>query len=597
MYISKFLSYIIQLKMNSIYKVILVLFLCQINPAWAEADQGRIPQEWIKLLHYEKQRDDSFESLIKDSEFFAYNHGSIDPDHELKSNLTLFKVDPNYPCKFPARAKFIANHFSLNYNLCENVEAWKKQVSAERISYVLVGQYASTPASAFGHSFIIFKNSKKPVNLNLSLNYAAEMPPIVGGYDYITKGITGGFHGIFDLEPLYIKLQEYSAIENREMWAYDLNFNSYELDQFLNHIWELTNQTKESYYFLNGNCAVSLYNALAAIHPGLEFIDSHRVYVLPVETINKLEPISIQKTFIPSLREKIRQSYDFLNSDEKESFTQFLDDKDLISKSNSIKGNELELQYFEFLKTKREGQLTAKEEKSYENALVKRSKLGPAKMEITFKETTPPHLSIPTWRIGLGLNRNDQNTFSNLIFSLASHRLLQSESGYLPYSEITLLETKIASLKPNNYFLDELTLFSLKNFTPRINFDPNYSWTAKAQISRDYICSECFYLNAELNIGSSLGLGNQLGYALIGLSNYKYQVFHPQVILGTILKYGFMQSNLQMRHIEPINQINDKIDLISFSTLISACRNFDVELTSELENRKLGGSIILNHYF
>ncbi len=583
--------------MNSIYKVILVLFLCQINPAWAEADQGRIPQEWIKLLHYEKQQNGSFESLIKDPDFFVYNHGSVDPDQELKSNLNLFNVDPGYNCKFPARAKFIAIHFSLTYSICAKVETWKNLISAESISYVSVGQYASTPASAFGHSFIIFKNSKKPMNLNLSLNYAAEMPPVVSAYDYLTKGIMGGFYGIFDIEPLYIKLQEYSAIENREMWAYDLDFNSYELDQFLNHIWELTNQIKESYYFLNGNCAVSLYNSLAAIHPDLEFIGSHRLYVLPVETIKRLEPISNQKTFIPSLREKIRQRYDFLNSDEKQSFVQFLKDGDLVSNSESIKATELELQYFEFLKTKREGQLTEKEENSYENALVKRSKLGPLKEEAIFTQPFPPHLSIPTWRIGLGLSQNSENIFSSLIFSPASHRLLQSESGYLPFSEITLFETKIGSQKTNTYFLEELTLFSLRNYAPRMNFDPNYSWTVKAQISREYICSECFYLNAELNVGSSLGFGDQLGYALVGFSDYKYRVFQPQIIIGTILKYASIRNNLQVRHIEPIHQIFEKIDLISFSTLIEVYRNFDLELNSELENRNLRGSIILNHYF
>ncbi len=583
--------------MVSIYKFILVLFLCQINPVCAKADQGRIPQEWIKLLHFEKQRNGKFESVIKDRHFFIYNQGFVDPDQELKGNLNLFNSDPEYPCKFPARAKFIAKHFSLNYNFCEKVETWKKLISAERISYVLVGQYASTPASAFGHSFIIFKNSKKPLNLNLSLNYAAEMPPIVGAFDYITKGITGGFYGTFDIEPLYIKLQEYSAIENREMWAYDLNFNSYEVDQFLNHIWELTNQTKESYYFLNGNCAVSLYNALAAIHPNLEFLSPYRLYVLPVETIKKLEPLSIQKTFIPSLREKISQTYDFLNSEERQSFTQFLEDKDLVSKSNSLKANELELQYFEFLKTKREGHLSEIEEKSYENALVKRSKLGPTNEESMFRPSSPPHLSEPTWRIGLGLSQEAQNTFSSLIFSPASHRLLQPESGYLPYSEITLFETKIANLKTNTYFLDEITLFSLKNFTPRINFDPNYSWTAKAQISRENICTESFYLNAELNIGSSFSLDNQLGYVLIGLADYKYRVVHPQIIIGTILKHGPMRSILQMRHIEPIKQIYDKIDLISFSTLISTFRTFDLEISAELENSTLRGSFFLNHYF
>ncbi len=324
--------------MISVYKLILVIILSQINVVSAKADQSHLPKEWLKLLHYIESKPSTFKSLIKDPNFFV-NKNDTHPELELNSNITSFKNDPNYPCKFPARAKFLSKKLNSPYKLCESVETWKKLIAAEGLSYVLVGQYVSTPASAFGHSFIIFKNSKKPLNLNQSLNYAAQIPEEIGTYDYITKGLNGGFPGVFDLEPLYLKLQEYSAIENREMWAYDLNFNAFELDQFLNHIWELQNQTIESYYFLNGNCSVSLYNALAAVHPDLEFLDPSHLYVLPVTTIKKIDPISTKRTFIPSLREKIVQGYDQLNNIDQQLFNEFLDDKDLVSKSNTIKTN------------------------------------------------------------------------------------------------------------------------------------------------------------------------------------------------------------------------------------------------------------------
>ncbi len=535
--------------------------------------------------------------MIKDPNFFLYHQGIINPENELSKNLENFKVNIDYACQFPARAKFLSKKFLITYKLCEKVEAWKKGVSADGLSYVLVSQYVSTPASAFGHSFIVFKNLKLPTNLNLSLNYAAQMPSDVSLYDYFTKGLGGGYYGVFDFEPLYIKLQEYSSIENREMWEYDLNFNADQLDQFLNHIWELIHKSKEGYYFLNSNCSVSLYNSIAAVHSEVEFLNSSHLYVLPVTTLKQLEKISSRQKFIPSLREKIKQNYENLNEVEKHSFNKFLIHKKTASDLGSINSKEIELLYFEFLKTNREGKLTEAEKITYENSLMQRSKMGPISLEPTYFSSNPPHLSQGTWRLGAGLNFEKQHAIPRVIFSPASHRLLQSDNGFLPHSEISLFEVKIDNQSRNIYNLKELTLFSLKNFTPTILFDQRFAWTAKAQIIKSSSCDECFNFNGELNMGLSNYIFDQLGYALFGFSDDKDQVIHPQIKIGTILKYGIFRSNIEIKHIEPLNQVYNKADIISLSIIMSAFRNFDIELNVSSEDSFSQGSVILNNYF
>ena len=232
-------------------------------------------QDWQKLMH---------DHQILDKKFYITQNNKSSVLVELQANIERLQKDSYYSCQFPARAKYLSSKLNIQYSECSAVTDWKRSVSGETLSLVFVSQYVSNPASAFGHTFLLFRNKDKPLNFNVVISNAANIPDDVTDFEYIWKGLVGGFPAEFSNDYLYLKLQEYSNIENRDMWIYDLNFSKDEIDQVLNHIWEISRQTTQGYRFLNQNCAVNTYDVIAAVHPKLNFYPPS-IYVLPVETV------------------------------------------------------------------------------------------------------------------------------------------------------------------------------------------------------------------------------------------------------------------------------------------------------------------------
>jgi hypothetical protein len=68
--------------------------------------------------------------------------------------------------------------------------------------------------------------------------------------------------------PYYLKVREYSDLENRDIWEYELNLTPEEIDRLLMHAWEL-GPIHFDYYFFDENCAYHLLGLLEAARPDL----------------------------------------------------------------------------------------------------------------------------------------------------------------------------------------------------------------------------------------------------------------------------------------------------------------------------------------
>ena len=58
----------------------------------------------------------------------------------------------------------------------------------------------------------------------LRVNFAADVDTD-NGMVYAIKGLTGGFQGRFYVMPYYVKVQEYSNMESRDLWEYELSLS------------------------------------------------------------------------------------------------------------------------------------------------------------------------------------------------------------------------------------------------------------------------------------------------------------------------------------------------------------------------------------
>ena len=105
-------------------------------------------------------------------------------------------------------------------------ETWRTGISAEAVTLVYATAYLNSPASMYGHTFLRLSRATGDGNplLDYVMNFAADVDT-ENGLLYALKGVTGGFAGRFYVMPYYVKVQEYSNMESRDLWEYELTLS------------------------------------------------------------------------------------------------------------------------------------------------------------------------------------------------------------------------------------------------------------------------------------------------------------------------------------------------------------------------------------
>ena len=185
-------------------------------------------------------------------------------------------------CRFPARYAWLNEQFHFDSAQllpadCSRFQKWKDQDPALRtsgapvsISLIFASYYMNNPASTYGHTFLRLNGKSHASNENLLdyvVNFAADLESD-NGVLFALKGLAGGYHGRFSTFPYYVKVQEYNNLESRDLWEYDLNVSSGNVDRLLQHLWELGN-VRLRYFFFNKNCSYYLMPVLDVMDPNL----------------------------------------------------------------------------------------------------------------------------------------------------------------------------------------------------------------------------------------------------------------------------------------------------------------------------------------
>ena len=146
----------------------------------------------------------------------------------------LVKEGKEHPqCTFPARYKWLKRELGFDAGKmpeisCDRLDGWLMGLDAEKITMVFSSFYMNNPASMFGHTLLRVDSRKKGENqklLNYGVNYAASVDTS-NALIYALKGLFGFFKGEFSVFPYYIKVQDYSNLESRDLWEYELNLNA-----------------------------------------------------------------------------------------------------------------------------------------------------------------------------------------------------------------------------------------------------------------------------------------------------------------------------------------------------------------------------------
>ena len=257
---------------------------------------------WQVLLHYHRTLLGGWQSSADGPGFFlAGKAGESDPEAELSATLSAF-AEPAMPsapeseanqhpqCRFPARWAWLKQQLAIDTRRlaerpCPVFAQWHQAIAPEKVTLIYSAAYVNSPASMYGHTFLRLSRRTGEGNklIDYIINFAADATTN-NGFLYAILGLVGGFQGHFFVMPFYVKIQEYSNFESRDLWEYELALTPEEAERLVEHTWE-TRSTHFNYYFMTENCSYFLLELLEAARPSLHLSEHFHGPVVPTETV------------------------------------------------------------------------------------------------------------------------------------------------------------------------------------------------------------------------------------------------------------------------------------------------------------------------
>lgn len=494
-----------------------------------EKTQSHTDPQWLLLGHYKKQIwGDQYLSEVDGLKFFFSPLGKTSPQEELQATLRAFfepiawhEDEASHPqCRFLARRGWIVEHYKISSNKlklleCKSKHDWIKKLNANRVSIIFAASYMNNPASMFGHTFLKFHTRNQGENqdlLNYGMNFAASTGND-GGVMFTIKGLIGAYPGQFSMTPYYLKLLDYSNLEGRDIWDYELNLTEEEVFRLITHVLELE-QTYFDYYFFSENCSYHLLGLLEWARPNLDLQDFFLYHVIPADTVRLIadEPNLISSVkFRPALSQSLEERLKLLSGDEQKLAKQFFQEQrvDTLLKQisdRSIQSQALILDAALAYGAIREFKDPALWREPLFQLQSERAKLGLPSQSIKFESALgPPHTSHPPARLALGGGYQEgSRSFLNLNFRFAYHELTDSDRGLLSGSHIQFVSFQTRWWQEGKNL--ELTQFRLVDFislSPWGIYQKPLSW--KVSVGYENTFSEDMaHLSA--GVGSSIEL-------------------------------------------------------------------------------------------
>ena len=520
---------------------------------------------WQLLLHYRTDLLGSgVTSEIDDTDFFLALTGKTDPRAELEATLKAFfssaktgSRSQSPQCEYPARYRWLDSQLDFDPSLmpvreCEALERWRELIDAKSVSLVFSSYYFNNPASMFGHTLLRVNSADdaKPSLLDFAISYAADTEGSDNFFDYAWNGVSGAYEGRFTVYPYYDMVKLYNDLENRDLWEYQLDLSTEQVDFMLLHAWELVN-THFEFYFMRENCSYHLLSLLEVADPELNFRDQHVVWTLPTETLKQVAetPGMVQEiVYRPSLRSQLELQLLELTTQEREYVRKLVRDPGGIEpeKRTGVPDVRLEfvidtaILYSQYVGIADKDKTEQQERKRYD-LLVQRSKLDVGSTEIPLSKTDEPispdrshdpfrfSISTGNTRFDGDAIRTEDEPFVEFSLQPGFHDLLSREQGHAPDSQIRVLSlTARYGTDNEEWWVQELALIDIISLSPVSSLFNEPSWKLNIEWERnqDGACPDCtpFILNPGIGITLQTNL-------------HRKEIY-----------YAFLEANLELDH-------------------------------------------------
>lgn len=217
------------------------------------------------------------------------------------------EIQQKIQCRFPARRDFLLRHWSEIepqttpvVRDCPELAAWLNQLGTDSVSLIFASGYLNSAPSSFGHTFLKIHNAKNNSGkdlLDYGVNFAARTADTRGAL-YALYGLFGYFPGNYAMMPYHQMIKEYTHLEGRDIWEYELSLTPTETRRMIFHLLELEG-TYFDYYFSNRNCSWAILRAIEVARPDLDLTTHQDFEVIPLDSLKIVERT-------PGLVKKIR---------------------------------------------------------------------------------------------------------------------------------------------------------------------------------------------------------------------------------------------------------------------------------------------------
>jgi hypothetical protein len=238
-------------------------------------------------------------SQVDSRSFFNAPEGRQDPRAELEATLRSFfaqapESDDHPQCRFAARRAWLDAELGfdarrLERRECRRYREWRAAIDASQLTLVFASAYVNNPGSMYGHTLLRVDAADQDERTRLlayAISFAAGTDE-TNGLVYALKGLFGGYRGVFTMLPYYLKVREYSDLEHRDLWEYELGLGADEIERVLAHAWELL-PVYFDYFFFDENCAYHLLGLIQVARPELELTAQFPLWALPVDSVRAL---------------------------------------------------------------------------------------------------------------------------------------------------------------------------------------------------------------------------------------------------------------------------------------------------------------------
>lgn len=489
---------------------------------------------WLDLLHYHQVGVFSrYESQADDPSFFFSPIGKSNPLAELKASLLSLEQsdysDSAPLCRFPARTYWLQTKGFLqskDINQCQKFIAWYQKIDAKSLTLAFPAAYMNSPSSMYGHTFIRInrKNGSNPL-LDYSINYAANADPDDNELVFSYKGLSGGYPGVFSVLPYYEKVTEYSHLEARDVWEYDLALSDEEVAQFVRHTWEIQN-TYFDYYFFNENCSYHLLTLLDAASDRLHLSDTFKLSAIPADTVRAINEAGLiaETKFRPSTMSMMNHMLSETSSEVQDKAVQLvetdIDPASLLTALNSTEQAQLldlAYQYSRYLSVRKK-QDQKRQAKKAISLLSARSKLDET---LVFSDYPTPQYRDDeghhSKRVELSMGRQEDINFSQFGLRMAYHDRLDNLPGYLKGAKLEMFHMQFRHSetdKKDETRLESLRLIDIASYSPSNQFITPLSWEVSTGLKRPDAFREELVSFLSAGWGITMELAQQHFYAL-----------------------------------------------------------------------------------